>query len=506
MRGLILYVAFLSAVAGYQTASNGLKESSSSNVTSTTSLSESISTTEKQDSTPMSAVSSSQSSSTPDPNNDPGLISEVVSELPVPLPGALQELDKRRVVTYDQRQEGQYNIRADLENFLIILIPPSPADGMNLLDILTKASYRRTSQASKQGKKKHYITTSGSLQPEFSGKLRQPLKAAGSGIHNINFLPRSSDTANETPSNIENEFIEGRTPYHVDISSTGSEEVAQARMQPDRQVDVLPPSYPLAYQQLIKPYHLEAEATVIQALPPPELTSSAKHSPVATSGNAATSSQPGYFRLARAIRGENNFLDINRVASTNSLSPLSNLIARRTQLPIYRSDLSLGAAQLYPPLDVPHYTSYMTLNPNSRNFDLKTLADDLDTRDGSSQSLDSDLPIGEIIVPPANFEDDLELELHGGSFMDTDVKSLLSDGIERCAPGKRRDSYGVCREIEESPNKGLVTKKKLPKYQQKDIQYIRMGINETKNVQFLKWEILYFYTNTIVYKTTYDAL
>lgn len=475
MRGLILYAAFLSAVAGYQTTSYGLKETSSSTSTSTTTASEPISTTEKQDSTP----TSSPSSSTQDPNTDPGLISEVVSELPVSLPGPIQELDKRRVVTYDQRQEGQYNIRADLENFLIILIPPSPADGMNLLDILTKASYRRTSQAGKQGKKKHYITTSASLQPEFPGKLRQPLKTSGSGIHNINFLSRSSDPANENPSNIDNEFIEGRTPYHVDISSTGNEEIAQARMQPDRQVDVLPPPYPLAYQQLIKPYHLEAEATVIQALPPPELTTSTKHSPgnyleafnqivypktvgnsdtnkivfihsVATSGNAGVGAQPGYFRLARAIRGENNFLDANRVASTNSLSPLSNLMARRTQLPIYRSDLSLGAAQLYPPLDVPvpHYTNYMTLNSNSRNFDLKALTDDLDARGGSSQSLDTELPTGEIIVPPADFEDDVELVLHGGSFMDTDAKSLLSDGIERCAPGKRRDSYGVCREIE----------------------------------------------------------
>ncbi|KAL9875480.1 uncharacterized protein ACN427_013606 isoform 1-T1 [Glossina fuscipes fuscipes] len=449
MRGLILYAAFLSAVAGYQTTSYGLKEISSSASTSTTTASEPISTTEKEDSTPTSTIASSPSSSTQDPNADPGLISEVVSELPVSLPDPFQELDKRRVVTYDQRQEGQYNIRADLENFLIILIPPSPADGMNLLDILTKASYRRTSQSSKQGKKKHYITTSASLQPEFSGKLRQPLKTSGSGIHNINFLSRSSESANNLP-NIENEFIEGRTPYHVDISSTGNEEIAQARMQPDRQVDVLPPPYPLAYQQLIKPYHLEAEATVIQALPPPELASSTKHSPAATSGNAVTSAQPGYFRLARAIRGENNYLDANRVASTNSLSPLSNLMARRTQLPIYRSDLSLGAAQLYPPLDVPvpHYTNYITLNSNSRNFDLKDLTDDLDARGGSSQSLDTDLPMGEIIVPPADFEDDVELVLHGGSFMDTDAKSLLSDGIERCAPGKRRDSYGVCREIE----------------------------------------------------------
>nr|CAD7460987.1 unnamed protein product [Timema tahoe] len=39
---------------------------------------------------------------------------------------------------YDQRQEGEYNIHAHLENFIIVLIPSSGSSGINLLDFASK--------------------------------------------------------------------------------------------------------------------------------------------------------------------------------------------------------------------------------------------------------------------------------------------------------------------------------------------------------------------------------
>lgn len=50
-------------------------------------------------------------------------------------------------VKYDQRQEGEFNVRADLENFVILLIPtspsaapsPSPSPSLGLLDLLSKS-------------------------------------------------------------------------------------------------------------------------------------------------------------------------------------------------------------------------------------------------------------------------------------------------------------------------------------------------------------------------------
>lgn len=105
----------------------------------------------------------------------------------------------------------------------------------------------------------------------------------------------------------------------------------------------------------------------------------------------------------------------------------------------------MGAAKLYPPLDVPNFSDQQT----GRNFDTKITSLNTDDLDGK-QSLDTDLAYAEIIVPPTHLplEDDIELELQSDSLLQDEAKALLSDGIERCAPGKRRDSYGECREIE----------------------------------------------------------
>lgn len=42
-------------------------------------------------------------------------------------------------VKYDQRQEGDVNVRADLENFVILIIPTSQTNSLGLLDLLSKA-------------------------------------------------------------------------------------------------------------------------------------------------------------------------------------------------------------------------------------------------------------------------------------------------------------------------------------------------------------------------------
>ncbi|XP_073821645.1 uncharacterized protein isoform X1 [Musca autumnalis] len=379
-----------------------------------------------------SSSSSTSTTTTTESMKDPGLIQEVVSELPVTLPGIIQELDapKRRVITYDQRQEGQYNIRADLDNFMFLLIPAAPTDSFNILDILGKSGSRRTPHSSlKSSNKKKYSPSNSGLKPDGGSlKYRQAMK-------NPEYLPRQSDHL--TPSARVGDFIEGRTPYHVDISAMHDGDVEmQARLNPDRQVDVLPPpSYPLAYQHLMKPY-LEADSTVIQALPPAEL---------ASRPNAESIQNPGYYRLARYIRGD-TYLDSNRLGGSSSTS--SHGTPRRiAQIPMYRADMSLGAAQLYPPIDIPHFN----LPSTARSFD--------DTPSTSSEVLESkqtlegdgDLKYDDVFLPTIHIrplEDDLELELHTDGLIDGEAKALLSDGIERCAPGKRRDSYGVCREIE----------------------------------------------------------
>jgi len=232
---------------------------------------------------------------------------------------------------------------------------------------------------------------------------------------------------------------------------------------------VLPPPYPLAYQHLIKPYHLDAEPTVIQALPPADV--GATHMPssasvntgtllenyneyvghagaaVAASNAAIDGSSAGYYRISRAIRGD-HFLDSNQNSLGGGGVPTS--AARRVELtPIYRSDLSLGADTLYPPIDAPHFSGYLTVNSRIDGGAGGGLA--TKRIDSHAQSLDDDSHVGEVIVPlhrPTLPEDDIELDLHNISFMDSAYKDMIKEYLGRCAPGHRRDSYGMCREIE----------------------------------------------------------
>lgn len=95
---------------------------------------------------------------------------------------------------YDQRQEGEWNVRADLENFVILIIPTSHAPGaatgtgggLGLLDLLTKANPFR----SHLKRKKH---------------VKKPQQE-----QNV----EEDETALDTE-----QFLESKTaPYHVDIT------------------------------------------------------------------------------------------------------------------------------------------------------------------------------------------------------------------------------------------------------------------------------------------------
>lgn len=103
---------------------------------------------------------------------------------------------KRQVVTYDQRQEGKFNVRADLENFVIVFVPSSASQGMNLLEML--ASMKRNNQAKHAAHKKY-------SHKVHAGKEGSSLTIAKQGKE-----PFSA--------RIVDHFIEGRTPYRVDIS------------------------------------------------------------------------------------------------------------------------------------------------------------------------------------------------------------------------------------------------------------------------------------------------
>lgn len=124
----------------------------------------------------------------------------------------------RRQHHYDQRQEGKYNIRADLENFVILVVPSS---GNSLLDLLRRSTQRpthhkRTHHTKHHAHKKYYGN---------AGKGDDShLKKHASRLDYLR--PEPSDLID---SPVGGEFIEGRTPYHVDISSS---EILQPTVEP----------------------------------------------------------------------------------------------------------------------------------------------------------------------------------------------------------------------------------------------------------------------------------
>lgn len=94
-------------------------------------------------------------------------------------------------ILYDQRQEGEWNVRADLKNFVILIIPtsqgsPTSPTPPTLLDFLTKSAHHK-----------------------------RPIKRNHHQQHNkIKDVAETQETQH---------FIESKTaPYHVDITKSRS--------------------------------------------------------------------------------------------------------------------------------------------------------------------------------------------------------------------------------------------------------------------------------------------
>lgn len=113
-------------------------------------------------------------------------------------------LPPRRQVNYDQRQDGKYNIRADLENFVILVVPSSSSSGLSLLDFFRSAQGQKRS---KHGHKKYHGASVKAATPAKPSKLDY-------------LRPESEEPRVETVQHAVDDFIEGRTPYRVDISSS----------------------------------------------------------------------------------------------------------------------------------------------------------------------------------------------------------------------------------------------------------------------------------------------
>lgn len=106
---------------------------------------------------------------------------------------AYDPLDSRSI-SYDQRQEGTYNVQANLENFVVLVIPSTQSASLSLLDLLMKSNLKRQNLKLLNMKR---------------------LKNRANKIQQIS----AKRNENSYPIPSREHFIEGRTPYHVDISS-----------------------------------------------------------------------------------------------------------------------------------------------------------------------------------------------------------------------------------------------------------------------------------------------
>lgn len=209
----------------------------------------------KEDELLASSSSSSSTESSPSSSSSSASTIEQILEITSPQPLSSESTTKRRQITYDQRQDGQYNIRADLENFMIVVIPPNPVAGVNLLDLITRSSLKRSNI--KKITKKHQNVQKSS-RPSISKFNNQNLYEFVNRMQQQSIIPIGGQ---QTKKN--SEFIEGRTPYKVDITASSLPESDTTKLHSsETQVDVIPPSYPF-HLHLMKPYHLEAEPTTV---------------------------------------------------------------------------------------------------------------------------------------------------------------------------------------------------------------------------------------------------
>lgn len=134
-------------------------------------------------------------------------VTTFVEAVPINLSPEVSPL--RRQVHYDQRQDGKFNIRADLDNFVILVVPST---GASLLDLLKRSNQKPQHHKRNHNKshKKYYSKTTSVKTTVDKNNNKES--------NRLDYL--RPDSAELAARPIGGEFIEGRTPYHVDISSS----------------------------------------------------------------------------------------------------------------------------------------------------------------------------------------------------------------------------------------------------------------------------------------------
>ncbi len=278
----------------------------------------------------------------------------------------------RRVVTYDQRQDGKYNIRADLENFVIMVVPSSPTSASALLNLLTRSKFKKNH--GKNNLKRKY-------SPKLAGNAKEEVKK-------LDYLPTRADHSERSNTRIIEHFIEGRTPYKVDISSTGE------YLHP--QVQVIQPNYARSLRSPV--VRLEAEEPVASV--------------VAVKGEIQI---PIENSVMVNDRESKTLFEANQIDDSSNTNSLVILTPND-----YNSESNRGFLDLTDPSN-----SFDSLNMG--NMNQFTTVDEQDVINSNNNNNDDDGGI------------------YNSSSDDRGWELTLLGSQEQCGPDRRRDSYGVCQ-------------------------------------------------------------
>ncbi|XP_049279897.1 uncharacterized protein LOC125762134 isoform X2 [Anopheles funestus] len=175
----------------------------SSNATST--VASAMQTTGTESTT--AALSTTVTSSTSKPTTVSTTLSTTTKPPVSGVPTAPTIKPPRKTITFDQRQEGKYNIRADLENFVIVVVPSGSSSGASLLDLLTRSAHKKDA---------HHQTRKTSHKRK-NNKAHGVQKKISQVTPEVIVLDENHQRSGQLETE---EFIEGRTPYKVDLSSS----------------------------------------------------------------------------------------------------------------------------------------------------------------------------------------------------------------------------------------------------------------------------------------------
>ncbi|XP_055545947.1 uncharacterized protein LOC129730553 [Wyeomyia smithii] len=292
------------------------------------------------------------------------------SAVPQPSSTAVTPAKPRKTVTFDQRQEGKFNIRADLENFVIVVVPSSSSAGISLLDLLNRSGQKKQQQkksAHRKGVKHH------------SGQKK---------VQNVTPEVVVLDDVQSQARVVNEEFIEGRTPYKVDISSTGRSSNSEL---------------PSTIYRVVRPFTVNVE-------------------------------QPTSSNMIRFPASSGNYVNSIREAKSlpvMSATPFDDEIRTNTVFAILTNNNNGdgGIDPIEATDDDDDHNNYLMMGQ-------RTYLDLPASPDSSFVSLE--YPLSDVDMTKLQLQEDNE-----GNGDGWELK--LIGAQEQCGPDRKRDSYGVCQ-------------------------------------------------------------